>query len=405
MTVLICLFSIYPMVKIFQHFPLNYPRLTLFTFYFIPIIWIQSSCTMDYMWALLFILLSYDSYLDKKYKEGAIFLGIAVGFRITSALMIFPFSLQLLFQEKKLKKILPSIILFGATALLAYSPVIVTYQFSFLRYVPNEFPFYIWGYRTLSELFGLPAFILLLLGLTAFLFTFFHNQRIVYKKKEISWSEELSKTKNFTIVILLLIVVIYLLLFLKLPAETAYLIPAIPFSLILINKLFPKKIFTLFCIFIVLHGVVSFFNIDKATFKNQGRIQCIPFDYGTVFKNELKKRAVYKNAQNLLPIVENLPQKDKIAVIISWYYPVVHFLHLESLEETFIGGSIQALHRKGKKLFFLDGVTQKDITFLQKQGFTLYYLDAAEQPAQLANIDLKKYGKKIQNINSYPVNY
>jgi len=388
MTILICLLTIFPLVKILEELEVENPRWLLIIFYFIPIVWIQSTCTMDYMWAFFFLLMSYYFYLIQKYWWGAIFLGIAVGFRITSGLMIFPLSVQLLWQEKKLKPVFSSLIIFGLTAVLAYSPVLLSYGFSFWDYAPNTFPFFVWGYRTISQLFGLPAFFLLIFGLLVFPF----------KKRN-------KKIFNAHFSVLLLIVISYSLLFFKLPAETAYLIPIIPFGLILLDRLFPRRFFVVFCILLLLNGMISLATIDKAAYKEHGQIKCNPVDYGVVLKNEIKKRAVYKNAQKLLSINENLPKENKTVVIISWYWPVVHFLHLNVLEETSINDHIPALRRKGRELFYLEGITIDDMHFLKSQQFKVFYLDAAIQPAHLVNVDLSKYGEKISSIDSYPVNY
>jgi len=124
-------------------------------------------------------------------------------------------------------------LLFGLVCLLVYSPVFLTYGLSFWQYVPDNTPFYIWGYRTVSELLGFPALLILIFGV------------FIFKKPK-----ERPNTQ-----VLLLIVVIYALLFLKLPAETAYLIPLIPFGLILLDKIFPRKLFILFCLFFILNGI------------------------------------------------------------------------------------------------------------------------------------------------------
>jgi hypothetical protein len=396
MTVLISFLSLFPFAWILRHLRVKNQGLLLFTFCFAPIIWIQSTCTMDYMWALFFIMLACSFSLRRKYYAGAVFLGIAVGFRITSGLMILPLSLQLFFQEKNIRKIVPPLLLFGLVCLLVYTPVFLSYRLSFWSYVPNKDSFSVWGYRTLSELFGFPSFLILSFGMLIFIFN---------KAKEQSKGQVKERMDTDTQV-LLLIVVSYSLLFLKLPVETAYLIPLIPFGLILLDRIFSRKLLILFCIFFVLNGVISIAAIDKKAYRTNGQIRVIPFDYGTVIKNEIRKRAVYQNAQKLLASAESLAKENKSAVIVAWYKPLFQFLNHHALEEVPFDHRISALKRKGKNLLFLESVTDEELRFLRERQFTLYYLDAAKgAESSMGGENLFKYARQIPGIDSYPVNY
>ncbi len=205
--------------------------------------------------------------------------------------------------------------------------------------------------------------------------------------------------------VLVLIVVIYSLLFLKLPAETAYLIPLIPFGLILLDRIFSRKLFILFCIFFVLNGVISIAAIDKKAYRRDGQIRVIPFDYGTVIKNEIRKRAIYQNAQKILASAEYLAKENKSAVIVGWYKSVFQFLNTHALEEVSLDNRTPALKRKGRDLFFLESVTDEELRFLRDRQFTLYYLDAVRGAESSAEDDLFKYARQIPGIDSYPVNY
>jgi len=342
---------------------------------------------MDYMWALFWIILAYYLFLNRKYSWGAICLGIAVGFRISSGLMIIPFGLQIALEERSIKKIIVPLILFGLVSLMVYSPVFLNYGLSFLRYVPYEVPVYIWGYRTMSELFGPTAFLVLTLGITAFL---------IAKNRE-----RLDRNAK----IWLLIISIYILLYIKLPAETAYLIPIIPFGLILLDKILSPKLFVLFCILFVLNGVVSLAAIDKNTYRKNGLIRIIPFDYGVVVKNEIRRRRIYRNALNLSAIAEPLAGAKKTVVIIAWYEPIFHFLNQHILEEVNIEGQIRALKRKGKDLFYIESASEEELRFLRERQFSIYYLDAALRGKTLAKVDISKYGWQVPDIDSYPINY
>ncbi|MEW6381811.1 MAG: hypothetical protein AB1611_19725 [bacterium] len=387
MTALISLLSLFPFMGIMKLLSVKNQGWLLFTFCFAPILWITSTCTMDYQWALFFVMMAYYFFLDRKYLRGAFFLGIAVGFRITSGLMILPLSLQFLFQEKSIRKFIIPFFLFGLVSLLTYTPVFLSYGFSFWQYVPNNAPFYIWGYRTLSELLGFPALLFLILGI----FAAIHNR---------------AKGKSDpNALVLLLVIVSYTFLFLKLPAETAYLLPIIPFGLIFLDKILSRRFLILFCLFFVLNGIISIAVIDKRAYRRNGQIRLLACDYGTVIKNEIRKRRVYQNAQKLPILAEALPGGDNIAVVIGWYQPVFQFFNQNTLDEVNIDGRIPALKSRGRDLFYLESVTREDIRFLKARQFRLYYLDAAQGAMSMTGVDLSKYGQQIPGIDSYPVNY
>jgi hypothetical protein len=60
---------------------------------FIPVVYINSTNSMDFIWALFFILGSFYFALDLKLALAGIFLGLAIGCRITSAAMMIPIGL------------------------------------------------------------------------------------------------------------------------------------------------------------------------------------------------------------------------------------------------------------------------------------------------------------------------
>ena len=70
-----------------------------FAFAFTPVIYINSTNSMDYLWALAFILGSFYFVLIRKPLVAGLFLGIAIGCRVTSVAMFVPLFLLLISQE------------------------------------------------------------------------------------------------------------------------------------------------------------------------------------------------------------------------------------------------------------------------------------------------------------------
>ena len=70
---------------------------------FIPVIYINSINDMDYTWALSFIMIGFYFLLKKSPILSGIFIGLAVGCRITSGAMLLPFAFWL-FDKNDLKQ-------------------------------------------------------------------------------------------------------------------------------------------------------------------------------------------------------------------------------------------------------------------------------------------------------------
>src|SRR5205823_4855240 len=103
------------------------------TYAFAPMIWINSSITLDYLWGVTFILAAYLAVLKGRPLLGGVLLGLAVGCRPTSALMALPFFV-LLARERRPRPVLEFFAAMGVTSLLVFAPVMLNYRLSFLNF-------------------------------------------------------------------------------------------------------------------------------------------------------------------------------------------------------------------------------------------------------------------------------
>lgn len=78
-TVTVSFISIILFGKILNLLEVKNRVLVLITFTFIPVIWINSTITMDYMWSLMFILLAFYFMFKEKYYSTGIALSFATG--------------------------------------------------------------------------------------------------------------------------------------------------------------------------------------------------------------------------------------------------------------------------------------------------------------------------------------
>lgn len=224
----------------------KYIFLASFALAAVPVIYISSVTNIDYCWALTCILYSYLFLLRKKIPLAGIFLGLAIGCRITSGALLIPFCLMLL-PNNNFKKHIRNILLFAffslATALLCYLPVLFKYGVSFFTFYDVAYPsipkvlykffFETWGIiGTLAIIVGV-LLIFLPDSITArkYLFPKSINERYV-----VTW---------------LIAIDIYIVAFLYLPVESGYLIPIIPFVIILLGKYLYQTAFKIFAALLI----------------------------------------------------------------------------------------------------------------------------------------------------------
>ena len=193
-----------------------------------PVVYINSVNSMDYMWALAFLLAAVYLVLKDRPMLAGVFLGLAMGCRLTSAVMLLPLGIWLvvIYANKSYLRLLSLAGSMLVTGVLCYIPVFVYYGYGFLDFY--DIP----GYPSLATLAGRSLLrvwgvwgtvgILFMIGLLLF------SRRII----RMSWHE---LEKRSGLLLCLTTVVIYAAAFLRLPHEAGYLIPVVPFVILGLN--------------------------------------------------------------------------------------------------------------------------------------------------------------------------
>ena len=221
------------------------PCLAALAFAFTPIVYIASVSAMDYMWAMAFLLLTLLLLLYERVWLAGLALGLAVGCRITSIFFMIPF-LILIYNKNSIKSfIINFIILFlvsGVVMLIAYSPVYARYGWGFLKYAaaPEPLPIVI-GQATVGVWGGLGMLaigVLLLWRVVGSLYGRSLSREQTALPERLSRAQTLCFWSAGGLVILL---------YLRLPHESGYLIPLIPFVLIGLSAILPRPHFRWLC--------------------------------------------------------------------------------------------------------------------------------------------------------------
>lgn len=207
--------------------------LSMLAFSLIPAIYINSTNSMDYMYGLTFILIAFYMVLLGFPIWGGISLGLAIGARITSGAMLFPIISYLwVSKESGTQNSMSSIIkltLFTLiTGLICFLPVVNHYGPSFFNYYHHEYPSpYLMIYH-IYKLLGVWGSVAIALGI----FYIYRDRDTQKISSSGIKNQHLSKP---VYVACLFSIFIYLLAYLILPDQAGYLIPVIPFLLLILQ--------------------------------------------------------------------------------------------------------------------------------------------------------------------------
>ena len=230
---------------------------------FLPVFYVNSTVSMDYVWAIAFIMIAFYLALKGHALAAGVALGIAIGCRITSGAMIIP--LSVLFYTRKnadnpLKKVTVFILLVLVIAGLAFVPPFLAYGPGFFNYYKVQPPTLFAVFKGASEdVWGAVGLVALAAVLSYQIGYWiikrkFGPDRSVRLDAGAMWASALS-------------VAIYFLAYIFTPYEPEYLLPALPFLIILFASLLNRKAFVALCAALVVSPfLVSFGRLDTEGF-------------------------------------------------------------------------------------------------------------------------------------------
>jgi len=225
----------------------------------IPVIYISSTVSLDYLWALAFLMAAtYAALLRRPWLAGVL-LGLAVGCRLTSGLLVFPLLLLISHPgewtaadeaPKPSLSLIPAqlraCVIMGCTTcavgLCCFLPVIRVYGRGFLGFFDDPPPLYIQLRHATTDTWGL-------LGCCALLFACIVLLVPAGRRGASTFATPLDATLPKA---WLTAMVLFVLVFISLPHQAMYLIPALPFFLLLLARYLPRRAFQVVCILLIL---------------------------------------------------------------------------------------------------------------------------------------------------------
>ena len=350
----------------------------------VPVVYIQSTTVIDYCLAMAFQLMAFYFLVKEKRILAGIFLGIAIGTRITSGAMLLPFTIVLFEFDglrnnlvRMLRLVLPAVVV-GA---ICFLPVYLHYGAGFLDYYDVPYPsvsrvFYklfieVWG---LIGVFALVLAVVLLFLPDRWTSGNYLFPRAVNAKYVVAW---------------LVAIDLYIIAFIKLPMESGYLIPMVPFVIMLFGRFLVRPAFGLFCLLLM---AASFFmsvspmnrrEAAKPTFaavqmKVGGEDLNVDFLRGPVMTYELRRRNAMEYFNEVLEVADTFTHRA-VLVAGQWYNPL-----LELCGNSLIGNVQLVAHIDERQL----------LTYYAK-GNELYFLDRQNETNRMVKgVDPEMYGAR-----------
>ncbi|MBX7180764.1 MAG: glycosyltransferase family 39 protein [Bacteroidia bacterium] len=224
-----CAFASVAFYKIINKLDLQAAYLSALALAFVPVIFISSTYTIDYCFTLAFVLWSFYFLIESSFLWAALFLGLAIGSRITSGIFLLPFLSWILTinrDKTEIKSTVNLVMLSLIIGTICYLPLLQSYGYRFFQYY-DQFPYPSWEKVLFKATFGVWGVIGLLGILSACISqTLF----IGFSKLEIQ-----TKKNKVMVGLAILITLLYTFSYLRLPQKSGYWIPAIPFIILALN--------------------------------------------------------------------------------------------------------------------------------------------------------------------------
>jgi hypothetical protein len=293
-------------------------------FAFTPIVYINCTNDMDYMWATGFLMIAFFQLVNKNPFLAGLFIAMAIGCRITSGAMLIPFLLFLWHTTEGSNRNKFLIKLISATAFftfLIFIPVIMNYGFSFFTYY-EHFPIPGFAknfYKGTIAVWGAPGFIAILSGIVYSVYQ--------YKTKQQSTENE-GTGRTILLICCLLVVVLYTVAYIKMPLKAAFLIPLVPFVWAGLAIQLPKRIYMTLVVVIIISSFTFGINLadplrgsKKSNFSVEKTIsnQKVVFDIlsGPVLADLTKRQQRTRYAESVLKVTTTI--KEPTYIIAGWW--------------------------------------------------------------------------------------
>jgi hypothetical protein len=296
-------------------------------------------------------------------------IGLAIASRPTSLFALIPF-VYLIYNDKVgLKKIFLFLFTGLMTSIILFLPLYLKFGLNFITFYPLS--------PTLTLVWTNASYYLGSLAILFVIVEVILNYKILYEK--------IFKEKENISRFLFIAVISFLIPFLIAPYEMAYIIPVIPFGLVLINKILKKNRFVILCILLLLPSFVSI---------------AVPGDDSLIDSGLIQKDWDIRN--DIVFLSEKIIHSDitNSAVISSEYLPIISNLYETSQKNPKKIGMVgygkyesNEHFNSEKNVLYLYLASPEELNNLRRKGYNVYYIGnvALEMTKDKYGYDLNEY--------------
>lgn len=349
--------------KILDRFGFRNYWLAALAFSFVPVFYISSTYTIDFVWTACFVMISWYLLLRNSLLACGIFLGIAVACRITSGIMLLPFMMAI-WEAGHTKKMVRSFLLIsipmGVVTALFFLPVFLQFGSGFFMYY-DQFP-----YPSLPKVFYkmIPGVVGSIGCIALLVFGFF-----AWKNRKHGGAEFSPHFSRRWLFICWLMIVLFSISYFRLPQKSGYMVPVLPFVFLLFAYYLPKKQFLAFCLFFLISPFLGSINLtDKLRGAQYSSLavktvvsgQELFFDplSGPIQSDHSKRILKANYVQQLLDKTANMDSTTMI--IAGWWY---NQLMVEQIQQA-----------KKSKVKFVGYVDEKEMKVVKDNKGIVYFL-------------------------------
>jgi hypothetical protein len=391
LTVAISLLGVWFFARIVRHLEIPNGAVIVVAFAFTPLLWINSMTTMDYMWALTFILGSYYFLLLDRNFTAALLLGLAVASRLSSGMMLIPFGLYL-WRSNRTDEIRSFAVTAVAVALLWFSPIIWRYGPSFLNFYDSPV-----GYMNVIRLLGKDT--LGLIGSISVLIA-----AAVSLPRLLRLPGDAIRDKN--VMVWALAVGLTVFTFFRLPHEPGYLIPVYPFAFFVMAKYFHRWVLAGAVAAILFAGFIDLSSRDDDI--TVSALLNARIGEGLILSNRTTMNAQVSFVREM----EDANVEPRSVVMMGFIYPHFAFLNRHDMEIGILEedhSSISQLSDKGMTTDPATGTVYvwlldyDDFERFRREGRTFWYtIDAGRSTAWLYGFRPALYGANLLDLGRAP---
>lgn len=211
---------------------------------FVPAVYLASVTAMDYVWALAFLMLAlYFVAADRPIAAGII-IGLAAASRVTSILFVAPYILMFPGPWRTAERVRAGVKMGVSAALVAglsYLPVLLAYRSGLPEVFDDPVALFVVLKKATVDVWGMIGFAALLVVAAI------AAAHWLIRRSERAGLESPEQAPRLVVAGWALAVLLVIYLFVRLPHEAGYLIPALPFAFLLLAQITPRRAFVALC--------------------------------------------------------------------------------------------------------------------------------------------------------------